>query len=142
MNVRSSRAAARAGFTLMEVMVVVAILVILAGTASVYFMRARDDALMDRAKIGVQTLNTAAGLYQIKFNDYPPALLQLVNPPDGSKPYVEMSDLLDPWGREYHYAHPGQHHQRTGLPDIWSDGIRPGDPTTIVGNWSAINQGL
>src|SRR5438105_7987987 len=104
MKVLSSRAAARAGFTLMEVMVVVAMLVILAGTASVYYMRALDDARMDRAKIGVQTLDTAAGLYQVKFGDYPQTLALLVNPPDGSRPFLETSDLLDPWGREYHYA--------------------------------------
>ena len=119
MKVRSSRMATRAGFTLMEVMVVVAILVILAGTASVYYMKALDSAREDRARIGVQTLSTAAGLYQIKYGDYPQALQLLVNPPDGGKPYAETSDLLDPWGREYHYriwSAPW----RTGKPDIWS----------------------
>ncbi len=142
MNIRRSRAATRAGFTLMEVMVVVAILVILAGTASVMYMRALDQAREDRAKIGVEALTNAAGLYQMKHGDYPQTLVQLLQPPDGGRPYVEQSELIDPWGREYKYAYPGQHHTGTGKPDIWSDGIRPGDPTCIKGNWSEINQGL
>src|SRR5947207_7744179 len=99
MKVRSSRMATRAGFTLMEVMVVVAILVILAGAGSYYYMRALDSAREDRARIGVQSLTTAAGLYQVDHGDYPQTLQQLVNPPDGRRPYVEMSELLDPWGR-------------------------------------------
>lgn len=139
MKVRSSRAAARAGFTLMEVLVVVAILVVLAGTGSVMYMRALDDAKVDRAKIGVENLTRAAGLYQIKNGDYPPNLQLLLQPPDGSRPYVEPSELVDPWNVQYNYAYPGQHHASTGKPDIWSNGL-PNNPVQI-GNWSAIDQG-
>ena len=47
---RETRAAARAAFTLMEMLVVVAILVVLAGAGGVIYMRYLEDARRDTAK--------------------------------------------------------------------------------------------
>lgn len=137
MTVRGSGLAVkRAGFTLMEVLVVVAILVVLAGTGGVIYIRYLDDAKKDQARIQVQTLTKAAETFQIRNGDYPPSLALLAQPQaDGSKPYLEQTALIDPWGRPYEYAHPGQHHALTGKPDVWSHGPNPGDPNGAIGNW-------
>ena len=138
MIVRSTRAVARsttrAGFTLMEVMVVVAILVVLAGTGGVIYMNVLEGAKEDVAKSQVQSLSQAADVYRLNNGDYPPNLAVLTQPqPSGKAATLEPSALIDPWGREYQYAHPGQHHQGVTKPDIWSSGK---DGNTMIGNWS------
>ena len=135
---RDRRRAVRRAFTLMEVLVVVAILVILAGTGGVIYMRHLDDAKKDRARMDVQMLTQQAEAYQVKYGEYPASLVVLTQPTaDGGKPFLEQSALFDPWGRPYQYAYPGQHHTLTGKPDVWSQGPRPGDAGGIIGNWSA-----
>jgi general secretion pathway protein G len=138
MIVRSTRAVARstarAGFTLMEVLVVVAILVVLAGTGGVIYMNYLEDAKADVARTQVKSLEMAADAYRLGNGDYPPNLAVLTQPePNGKAAKLEPNALIDPWGREYSYAYPGQHHQGTTKPDIWSAGK---DGNTMIGNWS------
>lgn len=141
MVMRNRRAVDRLGFTLMEVLVVVAILVVLAGTGGVIYMRYLDDAKKDTARMQTQTLGQVVDTYYLKKGDYPQSLEMLTQSLDGGPPYLEPSALIDPWGRQYQYAHPGQHHVNTGKPDIWSAGPRPGDAAGIIGNWS-MTQGV
>lgn len=137
LQTRRKEAAVRAGFTLMEVLVVVAILVVMAGTGGVIYMRFLDDAKKDRAKMDVQSLTTAVEAYMVRYGDYPPSLAALTQPmPDGSSPSLEVGALIDPWNRQYQYAAPGQHHPLTGKPDIWSDGPMVGNAAGLIGNWS------
>lgn len=130
MIVRSSRAVSRAGFTLMEVLVVVAILVILAGTGGVIYMQFQKDAYKDVARTQVETLTKAAQSYAVKHgSEYPASLAALVQ-----EGYLEEKALIDPWNHEYHYQYPGTHNQARGKPDIWSDG--PNDGSGMIGNWT------
>ena len=141
MIVGSSRAAARAAFTLMELLVVVMILVILAGTGGVIYMRYLEQARDQTARVQLQTLTQVVDTYMIRYGSYPPNLASLTQPmADGSKPYLEPTALLDPWQREYQYANPGSHHPTTGKPDIWSQGANPGDANSVIGNWSGMGQ--
>src|SRR5262249_42944582 len=97
---------------------VVAILVILAGTASVFVFRYLEDAKVDRAKADVKTIETACTSYKLKYGDYPETLQELIQPSQGGKPYLDSSDaIIDPWGNPYAYSKEGQNHN--GLkPDI------------------------
>jgi len=122
----------RLAFTLMEVLVVVAILVILAGAASIYVFGELDRAKDDRAKADVQTLTRACGTYRLHNNDsFPESLEQLLQAPDGGKPTLESSDMiLDPWGKPYRYDASGANNK--GLqPDIYTTGSRG----QTIGNW-------
>jgi general secretion pathway protein G len=133
---REGRAAARSAFTLMEMLVVVAILVVLAGAGGVIYMRQLDDAKKDTAKAQCHLLAQTAEAYYTKYGDWPGSLASLTQPTaDGGKPYLEPSALVDPWGREYQYQVPGQHHASTGKPDVWSQGGNLADPNGSVGNW-------
>lgn len=128
---RKTPAAARSGFTLLEVLIVVAILVVLAGVASVYVFRYLDDAKVDRAKADVQTLTRAAQSYEIRFGELPAQLSLLAAPPDSGKPFVETDALNDPWGKPYQYDPAGP--MNGGLkPDVWA--VTPDGQK--VGNWS------
>jgi len=131
---RVQRAQVRGGFTLMEVLVVMAIIVILASIGGVVYMRHLDDARRDKAKIDVQALTGACQTYSVRYNEYPASLQSLLQPPDNAAPYIEQSLLFDPWGREYHYQYPGQHNAINRKPDIWSDGPT-GDAAGVIGNW-------
>jgi general secretion pathway protein G len=133
---RERRAAARTAFTLMEMLVVVAILVVLAGTGGVIYMRYMEEARKDTARAQSRLLAETADTYQLKYGDYPPSLQSLTQPmQDGSRPFLEESALIDPWGRPYQYQVPGTHHQATGKPDVWSQGANVADPNGAVGNW-------
>ena len=139
MIVRTSRVAARstfrAGFTLMELLVVVALLVVLAGTGGVIYMNYLEGAKEDVAKSQVQVLTEAAQMYQIKTGSYPPDLNTLTQPTaDGKAASLEVSALIDPWQRPYQYQYPGQHHPGQNKPDVWSTGP---DGNTQIGNWAA-----
>jgi len=94
------RAARRAAFTLMEVLVVAVILVIMAGTASVFVFRYLEDAKKDRAQMDIVTLTTAANTFKLRNSGQPPENLEQV------LPYVtgqSESNLIDPWGNRYQY---------------------------------------
>lgn len=121
----------RAAFTLMEVMVVVAILVVLAGVGGVIFMRYQEDAYINVAKTQLAELTTACRTYQLKYGDYPDSLDQLVQTPDGAVGYVEATMLQDPWKRPYQYS---KQLGPTGKPQIWSEGPNPGDQNSRISN--------
>jgi general secretion pathway protein G len=129
----------RGGFTLMEMLVVVAILVVLAGAAVPIYLKYLDEAKIDRARVDCKTLEGACLAYKLKHGDFPPSLLALTQPaPDGGLPSFEPGALQDPWQREYQYAAQGPHMSGYGKPDIWSLGPRPNDPNGIIGNWSSM----
>ena len=135
----------RSGFTLIEVMVVVAILAIL---AAVIVPRVMDEpAKARRAKVqqDIRAIESALDLYKLDNYRYPTTeqgLEALVRPPtSGPEPknYKDGGYLRklpkDPWGNPYHYLHPGEH----GEIDIYSlgaDGARGGsDENADIGNW-------
>jgi general secretion pathway protein G len=141
MIVRTSQSAARrmvrAGFTLMELMVVVALLVVLAGAGGVIYLNILEGAKEDVARSQAQELSQAAEAYKVRYGDYPANLAALTQPASDGKVYLEPSALIDPWQRPYQYTNPGSHHPSTNKPDIWSGGK---DGNLQLGNWS--NTGL
>jgi general secretion pathway protein G len=98
----------RAGFTLLEVLVVVAILVILAGVATIATTRYLDDAKKSKAHLGAKGLATAIESYQMNSaNDgsYPTQPMDLLQPPFGGSSLLRngQEDLMDPWGNPYQF---------------------------------------
>jgi general secretion pathway protein G len=135
---RDKHAVVRGGFTLMELMVVVAIIVVLAGVAVPLYMGRLEDAKKDRAKVDVKTIAQQCEVYRIKYGDFPAGLAMLAQPtPDGGIAFMEPSSLIDPWGHEYQYQAQGQHNAQYGRPDVWSMGPTP-DGAHVIGNWSAL----
>jgi general secretion pathway protein G len=125
----------RAGFTLMELMVVVALLVVLAGTGGVIYWNYLEGAKEDVARTQVQSLTQAAEAYRIRYGDWPANLTMLTQPGTDGKVYLEASALMDPWQRPYNYQVPGAHHPGTQKPDIWSTGK---DGNAQIGNWTGM----
>lgn len=132
---RQRRVIVRAGFTLMEVLVVVAIIVILAAGAGVIYTRYLDDARVDQARISVLALSQTIERYNTRYGDFPPDLSVLVTSMDGGRPYLEEKALRDPWGSPFQYDKEGP--KNGGIkPDICSLGSSRGtNPNTVIGNW-------
>jgi hypothetical protein len=91
---------------------------------------------MQAARIRAKTLTLAVEAFAANNNaEYPENLEALLDPKARGGPYLrDRTALLDPWGRLYQYDVAGK---RNGgvCPDIWSQGPRPGDPASIIGNW-------
>lgn len=126
----------QAGFTLIEIMVVVIIIGLLAGIVVPNVMDSLDKANVQKARADFKTLQTALKLYRIDNFSYPTTeqgLEALTSKPSiapiprnyKSNGYVETLPK-DPWGNEYQYMSPGDAHEY----DIYSlgaDGVSGGD---------------
>ncbi len=127
-----------AGFTLIELMVVIVILGILAGLILPRIMERPEEAKQLKAKIQIQSLETALNLYKLDNGMYPTTeqgLQALVAIPEAGPPpkkwrkggYLEKGKVpKDPWGNDFIYLSPGLH----GDYDIISygaDGVPEGE---------------
>ena len=133
-NTRSAREVVRAGFTLMEVMVVVAIILVLAGVGGVVYMRHLDDANMSRAKIDLKSLTSAVEMYKSRYQKFPDQLADLAKQqPNGGASYITEDALYDPWGQPYVYE-PTALHSLTHKPRISCQ-----TPSGPISNWDSLH---
>jgi len=99
MNARSMVRAATHGFSLLELMLVLAIIGILMSVVAVNVLGAGDKAKNKASRASMETIKNALTNYNLTHSAYPPALatLQTTKELDASKP------LKDGWGRDFVY---------------------------------------
>lgn len=105
------------GFTLVELLVVLAILGLLAALAMPQLINSLERARMDTAKVQIEKLGTILDLYRLDNGRYPTeqeGIQALMERPAGverwSGPYLKNREALtDPWGGQYRYRAPGEH---------------------------------
>jgi general secretion pathway protein G len=130
------------GYTLVELLVVLAILGLLATIATTQVLRYYASAKMSTAHAQVESISSALDLYKLDVGRYPTSQEGLgalkAKPPSADNwngPYVKTTTSLnDPWGHPYAYVSPGRH----GEFDLSSNGAdgdtnNGGDPP--VRNW-------
>lgn len=101
---RRLTARSRGGFTLLEVLVVVAILVILASVATFATMRYLQQARVSQAKLQMSSIAKAAENYYLQYNEMPQNVQALIVPTqDGLPPLLPggPAAVTDPWGQPY-----------------------------------------
>lgn len=132
-----------AGFTLVELLVVLAILGLLAGLVGPRVLGQLGGAKTKTTAVQIKDLEQAAELFKLDVGRFPSqgeGLEALVTKPAAAPgwngPYLKKGGLpKDPWGNAYHYDAPG----KRGDIDIYSlgaDNAPGGDgENSDVGNW-------
>lgn len=136
----------RKGFTLLEILIAVAIVGMLVGLAVT-----NTDKILGQSQEGVaklfvnESLKTSLVRYRIDMGDYPSSdegIKSLIVAPEGKAdrwrgPYMEAKGgrtPVDPWNEEYQYRYPGTHN--TESYDLFSKGRdKQPDTTDDIGNW-------
>jgi general secretion pathway protein G len=130
------------GFTLIELIVVVTIIVLLAALVMPQFIGQAEKARSKAAMAQVEALGTALDMFRLDVGRYPTTQEGLValrqNPGALDRwggPYLKKDVPLDPWGKPYIYKSPGDH----GPYDIVSygaDGVPGGEgDNSDIGSW-------
>jgi general secretion pathway protein G len=148
MNASRTRARIRArvtqaGFTLIELMVVLVIIGVLAALIVPNVLDRADDARGTAARTDVNNLMQALKLYRLDNQRYPTTeqgLQALVAKPGAGpvppnwKPYLEKLPN-DPWGRPYQYLNPGVKGE-IDVMSLGADGQPGGDGKNAdIGSW-------
>ena len=141
----ATRRARQRGLTLVELLVVVAILGLLSTVVVLNVLPARDRAAVQKARTDIASIETALQQYRLDNLDYPSQRAGLTAlteaPSDLRQPdryraggYIQRLPE-DPWGTPYQYAYPGE----LGEFDVYSLGRdgRPGGEglDADIGNW-------
>ncbi len=104
---KCQRHAATLGFTLIELMVVIAIIGILATIVVPNLLGAADEANVRAAQAQIQAFRTAIINFRLENNRFPNNLQELINN-ERNKRYLDANEIpKDPWGRDYQYSQPG-----------------------------------
>lgn len=100
----------KAGFTLIELMVVIVILGLLVGLVGPRLIGQTDKAKVQTARTQIENFSMALMLYKLEFGKYPTSsegLNALVS--NGRENFLEQDAVpSDPWGNPYVYVSPGK----------------------------------
>lgn len=124
----------RAAFTLMELLVVVAILVVLAAVAVPSYFTYIDYSKRSAAKTSAFNIGKAVEAYHAATSEWPQSLQQLTQRDQNHQigATLKMEHLIDPWGQQFQYVPPPSPHNGETGPDVFT--IVPGEGIQI-GNW-------
>lgn len=133
-----ARAPARPGFTLIEILVVIAVISLLAALVAPNVFRHVGTAKDASAKTQIEMLGAALDAYRLDNGRYPTTAQGLEalweeptaepRPSNWRGPYLRKEVPADPWGNPYLYVSPGEDH-RTGydLVSYGADGEAGGE---------------
>ncbi|MBI4520798.1 MAG: type II secretion system major pseudopilin GspG [Gemmatimonadetes bacterium] len=109
---------ARAGLTLLELVVVITVLGLLAGLVGIQIFGRVSEAKTTTARTQIELLSTALDSYRLDNGVYPTTEQGLAAlrekpargpvPPNWRGPYLRRAVPLDPWERPYVYRYPGE----------------------------------
>ncbi len=142
-NSACRRAPRAAGFTLLELLVVMVIIGLLAGFVAPRYFSQVGKSQVKAAKAQVDALDKAIEQFRLDMNRLPTteeglAALNVAPPnePNWAGPYLKKDVPRDPWGHPYVYLAPGTHNNDFDLMSYGKDG-QPGGTgeNADIGNW-------
>lgn len=128
--------------TLVEILAVVVILGLVAGTLLVGFSGSFGKAKHELAKSGIGVIVGKVELYRIEKSQWPSnelGLAALSDAAPSSSYYLGSDKLLDPWGRPYLYVMPGPDGHPYEVLSYGADGQPGGDAGTENADISSVN---
>lgn len=134
-----------AGFSLVEILVVLVIMGLLISVVAPTVLNQADDARIQKAKADFKNIETALKMYRLDNYVYPTTeqgLLALVEPsnldpePRNFREGGYLEEVpIDPWGQPYLYLSPGEHKQ-VDIYSLGADGLSGGEGQNAdIGNW-------
>ncbi len=136
--------ARQSGFTLLELLVVLAIMGFLAAIVGPQVMKYVGSSRSQTAKVQIDNIVTALNHYRLDVGSYPTeqeGLEALVRPAGEAElwngPYLsDPSGLIDPWSVPYKYRIPGQRGGEIDVYTLGADKVEGGSQDARdVGNW-------
>jgi len=107
-----ARRRGRAGFTLIEMLLVLVILATLAAIVIPKFAGRTQQAKVTAALSQIAGFKLALDAFEVDNGYYPRDLMALLEQPNEARnwrgPYLEKNVPLDPWGNAYVYQYPGK----------------------------------
>ena len=139
----TTRRSSQRGFTLLEILIVLILISLLAGTVIFNLTGALEKNSASIAKLFVDnSIKTPLVSYRIHMGNYPSTeegLQALITPPANRAerwkgPYIDSKTIpVDPWGNPYQYRYPGTHNPDKY--DVWSWGPDGHESADDIGNW-------
>jgi general secretion pathway protein G len=139
---RSASSAVRA-FTILEILVVLAIIGMLVGLTVSNMTGVNENAKVDIAGVFVHSsIKVPLQQYSMHMGDFPSTaegLQALITAPANKAdrwrgPYLQENKIPeDPWGRPYQYRYPGTHNKNSY--DVFSLGRSGQEDEKSIGNW-------
>lgn len=134
---RKRRQQRQEGFTFIEILVAMMILLVLIGAAGFTYVRYVSRARVVGAKNQVETFSVALNAYYLDCGRYPTTeqglkalwekpVLEPV-PAQWGGPYLNKEVPRDPWGREYEYRAPGPGGLPFAVRSLGADGVEGGE---------------
>ncbi len=130
-----SRLTRAAGFTLVELMVVIVIIGLLATIVTQRYMNNLERAKHETARAQIATLKSTLQLFYLDHGFFPASLDALITNPGDSRidkyppgGYLDTTEIpSDPWNNAYLYTAPGSHSTDYDLESYGRDGLDGGE---------------
>ncbi|MCK4565258.1 MAG: type II secretion system major pseudopilin GspG [Verrucomicrobia bacterium] len=126
----------KSGFTLVELLVVLVILMVIGTIAVQNFSGEEDKAKVKATKASFTQIETALERYKLDVGNYPSedeGLMALMQAPEGDegdwagKYLSKQKAILDAWGNDYLYSMPGPDDESYEIASLGADGEEGGE---------------
>ena len=98
----------RAGFTLVELLLVVTILGVLAAVVVVNFAGQGEETRRNTTRSSIAAIGTAIQAYEVRVGRYPESLDDLTVATESMAALLDKTRLVDSWGKPFQYKKTGK----------------------------------
>lgn len=121
----------KSGFTLIEMLIVMAIIALLTALVAPAIINKWEGSQVKAASVQIKMIESALDSYRLDMGKYPKELESLIknttNKATWDGPYLKDDIPKDPWNNPYHYQNPGKYRKDYDLISFGADGVEGGE---------------